>query len=374
MKAAQILSGAAARSARGEKNHTRAQRPRETRYSAGNGRRRLRVLDMLMGVLALVAGEAVAVVSPPSVVVGGACTCPTPANVQAQLSALARPGSSGSASPAERTSSERHDAVLTCAVDGTVDVVLRRANGERIADRAFAAQASCSDLASALAVIIGAWEADLDPHISPAVKFAVVASLPQSVDGESPSLFSSTVPSRAPDRAAVSGPLRLSAGIGVLASFTGGQVVPGAMLEADVLAPARNLGVAATLTATTSRDASVGALSVVARWSRVTAALGPDARLNVGAARVDLQVQGVAAVLSVDGTLPARSSDATLQFGGAVALRSAWAWGTSAFWVAAQVLGFPGNDRLVVQGITDQGRLPQVELQLASGLSVGPFP
>ena len=130
--------------------------------------------------------------------------------------------------------------------------------------------------------------------------------------------------------------MRFSVGVGLLAALTGGQVTPGATVQGDVLPAGGHLGLAATVTATTSRDSSVGTLSDVAQWSRVTLGLGPDARFNLAATRIDLQAQAVAAVLTVGGRgLPAPSSASGLQLGGAAALRTAWAWGTSAVWVGA---------------------------------------
>lgn len=333
------------------------------------------MLEIVFGVLAMVAGEpATTPSSEAPVAVSGACGCPAPANVEAQLVALAvGPASHSSQEPA---TAERHRAVLTCPGDGTVDVVLRGASGERIADRSLATQGSCSDLASAVAVIIGAWEADLDPRVSPSIALpAPPAPSPPAPTPPPSSLVDREAPHAPIVPAAPPGALRFSVGVGLLAALTGGQVTPGATVQGDVLPPGAHLGASGTITATTSRDSSVGSLSDVAHWSRVTLGLGPDVRFNLAATRIDLQAQAVAALLTVGGRgLPSPSSASSLQLGGAAALRTAWAWGTSAVWVATQVLVFPGDDRLVVTGLAAQGHLPHIELQLASGLSLGRFP
>jgi len=333
----------------------------------------VRVLEIVFGVafasLGMVAGDAAAAPSSElPVEVSGACACPAPANVEAQLAALA--GGPTSQPSSERAAPERHRAVLTCPRDGSVDVVLRRPNGERLAARALEAQGSCGDLASAVAVIIGAWEADLDPHVAPSIALPAPGVAKSVVDREEPGGATAPAVPAAPP-----GTLRYSVGIGLLAALTGGQITPGATLQGDVLPPGGHLGAAGTITATTSRDSSVGSLSDVAQWSRVTLGLGPDARFSLAATRIDLQAEAVAAVLSVGGRgLAATSSANTLQLGGSAALRGAWAWGTSAVWVGTQVLIFPGNDRLIVSGSTAQGQLPHIEVQLASGLSLGRFP
>ena len=365
------------------------------------------MLDMVIGVLALVAGDPVAAVSPPSVVVSGACTCPAPADVEAQLAALARPSTSRPSAP---TPPERHHAVLTCAADGTVDVVLRHANGERIADRALVAEGSCSDLASALAVIIGAWEADLDPGVSTSVALLapVVVDLPrpqpQQAAPPPPSapaapetalpVAATTARSEPPAGAPLSpspeevaavehpGPRPpavrvrsvpdVSGAVGLLGAMTGGTIVPGATLEGDVFRAGSHLGLAAALTATLPREASVGPLSNVAHWYRLTASLGPAFRFAAGSTRVDLQAGVVAALLHVAGTgIPNSSSDTGLQRGAVVAVRATRPWGPTAIWAGLGLLVFPGDDRLVVSNVATDGHLPHVELQLASGVSFG---
>lgn len=341
------------------------------------------MIGMLIGVLALVAGESIAV---PTVAVSGSCRCPTPADVQAQIAALPGRG------PAP-TAAERHDALLTCSADGIVDVVLRRANGDRIADRALAAQGSCGDLAAAIAVIIGAWEGDLDPRVSTAVSLPTpAASAPPAAS--SAAAAPATPPPPAPPPAAPvdtaaktraasaphlsAGRLAFSIDVGLLASLTGSQVTPGATVGADLFPARSRLGLAAAVTATTSRDSSVGALSgVVARWSRITLGLGPDLRFSLGAIHLDLQAAGVAALLSVAGSgsvLVSPSSDSSVQLGASLGMRGSWAWGTSALWAGAQMLLFPGDDHLVVSGLPGQGQLPHVELQLAAGVGLGRFP
>jgi hypothetical protein len=338
----------------------------------------VRVLEIVFGVLAMAAGEpGAALSSEPPVVVSGACACPAPANVEAQLAALAGGGAS-QLSP-DPTATERHHAELTCPGDGSVDVVLRRANGERIADRELAAQGSCGDLASAIAVIIGAWEADLDPRVDASIALPAPPVAAPAPPPQPPAVLADREEPRTPIQASVPPApprgLRFSVGVGLLASLTGGRVTPGATVEGDVLPAGGHLGVAGAVTATTARDSSVGTLSDAAQWSRVTLGLGPDARFTLAATRIDLQAQAIAAVLTIGGHgVPSPSSGSSPQFGGAAAVRTAWAWGTSAVWVGTQVLIFPGDDRLVVKGLPDQGHLPHIELQLASGLSLGRFP
>ena len=43
-------------------------------------------------------------------------------------------------------------------------------------------------------------------------------------------------------------------------------------------------------------------------------------------------------------------------------------------WIGADVLYWPGHDRLEIAGLAAEGELPHVEIQVALGLSLGRFP
>ncbi len=328
--------------------------------------------DVLIGIVVFAAAAGSASPAQARIVVGGACRCPAPADVEVELGRL--PNRRSLEPRSEETSGQGYRAVLTCPARGTVDVVLRSDSGEPIADRALSSQGSCRARASAVAVIIGAWETDVDPELSPSMTLPVVVLPPPPARSpRKPTVASSGA---ADARSEDLGPsLSISAALGLVASVAGGQVEPGAMLVGDVLPQGGHLGVAATIAATMSHTSSIGAMSDVVRWSRVTLGVGPDAQLRSGAGRVDLSIQGVAAALSVSGVgLVPSFSDGSAQLGGALSFRGAWALGNSALWAGAQVLVFPGNDRLVIRGVSDEGRLPHVELQLASGVSLGRLP
>ncbi len=306
----------------------------------------------------------------------------------------------------------RHQAVLTCSAGGPVELVLRGANGERIADRTLAPQGRCADLASAIAVMVGAWEADLDPHVAAAVALpapvAVELQRPSALPPSDPTAPASTrvvaaqeardalaiapPPPRLPATArpipatlahaenrgpspapkAAASKTDASVTLGLLGAVTGGEISPGATIAGDLFQAGARLGLAAGLTGTLPREASVGSLSNVARWFRVTLSLGPELRLNLERTRIDLQVAAVAALLHIAGTgLSSTSSDTTLQRGVALGASATRAGGAVAVWAGVHLLVFPGDDRLIVNGVAAQGHLPQIELQIAWGISFG---
>ena len=85
-------------------------------------------------------------------------TCPTAADVTRRLTEMApaTPGAAGAA---------RHRARLSRR-ENAVRVELLGAQDEPIAERDLAVDASCDDLAAAIAVVITAWETELEsgPH------------------------------------------------------------------------------------------------------------------------------------------------------------------------------------------------------------------
>jgi len=49
-------------------------------------------------------------------------------------------------------------------------------------------------------------------------------------------------------------------------------------------------------------------------------------------------------------------------------------WGNATPWIGADVLYWPGHDRLQIAGLAAEGELPHLEIQVALGLSLGRFP
>jgi hypothetical protein len=90
---------------------------------------------------------------------------------------------------------------------------------------------------------------------------------------------------------------------------------------------------------------------------------------------LDLHAGGAFALLRVEGVgLPSTASDTSVQFGLGAGLRGIRSWNNAAGWIGVDVLAYPGRDRLEIGGLGDSGQLPRVEVQIATGLSLGRFP
>jgi hypothetical protein len=309
--------------------------------------------------------------------------CPAPVEVERRLAALGvGPAGEGEAP---------HQARLS-TVAGRARVELLREDGTPIAARDLPADGSCEDLAGALAVVVATWEAELDPRTGagvelpppapddaaarpPPVEPAPPVDLPPPPAIPPPPAPAPVLARPAPAVAAPHAPLRFALALGLAASLAGADLAPGARLDGSFARGNDVLGLGLSLAGTASHTASVGALSGVARWSRLALGLGPELRLGGHAAVFDAHAQALVGVLSVQGVgLPTTSSDASAQLGAGAGGRVVFPWGNAASFVGLDFLVWPGRDALVIEGVADQGRLPRLEVQLSAGLSLGRFP
>ena len=287
---------------------------------------------------------------------GGDSTCPTPAEVRDRLAQL-------SGSTTGHPASDRHRAYLSSA-DGMVHVELLGPDGRLLAERTLNRTGSCADVAEAVAVVLSTWEAEFNPNVATSVRLPPVTPCPTPA----PTEVEETKPAPAAH-------LRFAVDLGLLASIAGGQAVPGATV-AGSLSPARGpFGLAVALSASSAHSQSVGSLTDTAHWTRVALAAGLQYRLGRSATMLDLHAGGVIALLHVEGVgLPSTTSDTSAQLGIGAGLHGRWAWNNAAGRIGLDLLAYPGHDYLEIGGLGDRGQLPRLEVQIASGLSLGRFP
>jgi hypothetical protein len=278
--------------------------------------------------------------------------CPDPSEVSrrlAQISPAADPFA-----PAERRARVSRD-------QRAVHVELLDAAGERLGDRDLDAGEGCDDLAQAVAVVIAAWQAELDPRVvsrvdlpPPARTTPIASAVAATPRGSTPSF---------------------DLGLGLLASVTGGQVSAGARVEGWIAPPGGHLGLGVAVSGATARSEPVGPLTGAARWTRVALGAGPEARFEAGRTLLGAHAQLLAGVLHVEGVgLETDASDTTVQLGAGAGVQIGRPWGNATPWIGVDVLYWPGHDRLEIAGQAAQGELPHLEVQVALGLSLGRFP
>jgi hypothetical protein len=294
----------------------------------------------------------------PALEVVGDSTCPAPSEVARRLAELA------TANEATRTAESTAARVVVTHDGAALRLVLLGPNANELAARELAPEGTCDDLAAAAAVVVAAWQADLDPNLAPGVRLP--ARPEPLVDAPTPIV----VATRAPPPAS---PARFDAGLGFLVSDVDGNLAPGAMVTGSLGRGA--LGLEASLLGATARTASVGALGSVATWTRFTLAAGPAWQPRRGLVRVDLHAQGLVGVLHVGGrSLTNPGTDTSAQLGAGAGGRLGLVAGTSSAWLGLDVFAWPGTQRLVVTNDPAEGRLARLELVASLGVSLGRFP
>ena len=296
--------------------------------------------------------------TPGALEVTGDATCPAPADVARRLAELLP-------TTAEAPAPEEPPGRVVVARNGlALRLVLLGPNANELATRELPADGTCDDLAAAAAVVVAAWQADLNPDLTPAVGLPSKPAAPKAA-----------VATPAITRAAPTAPpTRLELGLGLVVSDVAGDLAPGAILTGAL--GRGDLGLVAGFMGTTSRTTAVGAIANAASWTRVTLAIGPAWQPRRGGLRADVRVQGLLGVLHVRGmALANAASDTTPQLGAGAGGKLALLTGTSSIWLGFDVLAWPGNQRLIIQNdAQDQGRLSRLELVGSLGLSMGRFP
>ena len=97
--------------------------------------------------------------------------------------------------------------------------------------------------------------------------------------------------------------------------------------------------------------------------------------LVAGQVAVNAHLHGAVALLHVAGSgLETTASNTVVQFGGLAGASLTWRrWRAARPWVGADLLAWPGRERLRVVGLAEQATLPRLEIHLAVGLEFGLF-
>ena len=289
--------------------------------------------------------------------VTGDSTCPTPAEVRDQLAVLvSAPDGDAESKPA------LHHANISITGSSMYVELLGR-DGQLVAERTLTRTGSCSDVAEAVAVVISAWEAKLNPNVA-----TPVLQVPEPYEPVSSSVVEAARPQPR-------SPALFDVGLAGLVSIAGGEAALGARLEGRLFLANRSLGLDLTLSATATHTQAIATPASAARWTRAALSAGPSYRLGRDALMLDLHAGPVLALLHVQGTgLSQAASDTSAQLGAQTGLRGLWARNNAAGWLGVDVYAYPGQDRLTIGNYGEVGQLPHVEVQIAFGLSLGQFP
>jgi len=280
-----------------------------------------------------------------AVVVEGAATCPTPSLVAERLAPLLPSVSATierSAADVARVESRR----------GALDIELRDPQGALRASRRLDEDAPCADLAAAAAVVLAAWEAELQPGAAPPPSLPPLALPP-------------------PRR------LHFDLAVGALVALalpSGGSSF-GALVEGGLAGRSgrgRGPGARVALAVPLFGAEEVALGSGSASFARRALSLGPRWRFAPGFFRLDLHANLAVAWVSVEGErVPGARRDDAAALGLDAGARAGLDLGPAIVWAEASLLWYPARERAVVDGSTLAADLPPVELLLAVGVALG---
>jgi len=309
--------------------------------------------------------------------IAGGGGCPDPAAVRRNLAALipALPDAGVSAAgPGAGAPSTTPSVQLSRTSSGGLDVLLLGPDGRWLDEKRLDGASPCEDLAVAASVIIATWISE--PGLAPPSRLELPRAGAASDSRET--LPSAGVPSvtgrPSPSGRGLSsttGNLRL----GAVGSATG-QWAPGLRLGGGVLLWGDRWGLGAVAAATLPRAEAVGDVSGAARWTRAYVGVGPEVVLLSGSVALRAHVQGLLGLLHLSGNgLDMPTSETGARVGAAAGAWAAWhGWSGVWPWIGADLLFWPGRDRLRIQGLSTEGRVPDLEGQIAAGLGIDLFP
>lgn len=297
-------------------------------------------------------------------VVDATGACPRAQGVEERLAALMGEADAGRAARVrvvEDGGASRRLRVEIVAGDGAV-LLLRELGGE----------GSCDERAEAAAVVVAAWLAQ-DATASPAATSPSpspsISSSSSSSSSPSPPISSS--PSSSPS-SSISSSSSSSSGRWEFAAAAGVVAGTAPALRVDTLwAPFRGRAMlrASLLLEGTRESALAGGQ---ARWLRGAAGLGLGYRLSGGAVAADLTLDALLGAVRVSGAeFTTSQSSWGGDLGGAAGVQVMRARGRVRPLLGFSVLGWLGQHRAEVGGVTETRAIPRVDFLVMVGLGFG---
>jgi hypothetical protein len=329
----------------------------------------------------------------PGMIVEGTSLCPTPEAVQARLESLRTGGNDGTAAPATRSAPDTTPgrpestgpaprspppspqapgaAPLAAEVDqienDTVRLLLRRGD-ETLAERRLEPSRNCDELATAAAVIVASWEADLASGVSLTPGITPPPPLPPPLPPAPP-----PEPRKVPSGLKR---LRYEIGLAFLAAVDGSGLAPGGMVEGALGLGQSPFWLRMAISATGARGdrlaAASGSPAGEVSWTRIGLALGPRYLRNVRGWLLDGHLSAVVALLDAFSSgFPETAQVLDVDPGLAAGVRVLRPIGGGVgIFGGAAVQGWLNTQRLQVRGLSSVD-IPRVEALLTLGVSYG---
>jgi hypothetical protein len=267
------------------------------------------------------------------VAIDGDTTCPTPMQIGEHLDVLL----------ADRSARAAPDHARLAATGDVLELELDSASGRTLGRREFSRQASCEQLAVAVAVVIATWET--------------------TADGVAP-----TIAVEAHDRPVQASSRSLVVGAGAATVLDRGGWAPGATVEV-ALGSSRSRW-AGLLDAVVTRSNAVSLAPGFASWARHRVAIGGSFEMVAnGPFVLDATGQLVAGLLVASGTgFSTDRTATTFDPGVAAGVRAGVAWSSWSLFVSATETEWLRANHLAVTGLS-QVDAPRHDLVVSLGLA-----
>jgi hypothetical protein len=295
--------------------------------------------------------------------------CPSTAEIEQVLAPL-------HLSDVERSD---HEVVLSARGQALV-LTLLSAGGQRLAERELARNSDCRAMASAAALVIVTWEADLsnsrdsDPAADPLPEEAKVSGSASASEPETPAKPAATVVETLP-QSSKSSKIHLDVGAALLVSAATDGAAPAGIVVSDLHASETPWVGVLTLGFEGTHDLTLVPGS--ASWQRFTLSAGGAYRLQWSWGALVTEIDGVLGLLAAHGNAQANNlGGVTFDPGLRTGTRLLYQLGTVSIWAGAWALWFPHTVHLVDQGETtpqDGAMVPHWEVQVGAGASLSLF-
>jgi len=248
---------------------------------------------------------------------------------------------------------------------GGLSITLRGPDGDLLARRTVAASGSCAELATAAAVVITAWQADLRPDLGPGLPEVPVAPPP-------PGPATAVRVAAAPAAPQAARPFEIGAAF--LGSAVGTDLAPGVQIDGQVGRAGSDLALRIAASAVGAHAMALGMPAGQSQWSRAGLGLAVRYRFWVDVLAIDAHLGAAASVVRVEGAGFDRNyTTSGFDPGLNAGIRVGAGNGRLAPFLEIGAAVWSGKSAVVIAGTTTERAIPRLELGAAAGVRFGRF-
>jgi hypothetical protein len=248
---------------------------------------------------------------------------------------------------------------LSVAIRATPQMLVVEIGPQKTNQRLLTVGPDCANRASAVALVISTWTADLpvEAEGTPILQPAALSLQPS--------------PGKQPEKLIPKSAGQSEIGAGLLAATAGG-IVPGGRVEFGRMRRGSGLGWQVDLTVPAARQVSIGGGTT--RWMRISAGVALDARWAMRRFFLDGELGGAAALTYAWGQgYATNQSDWSPTWGLAAGIRAGMPWGRTRLWIDIRTVKWLREQSVHIDPVTTGTaaivNLPSWDAQAAVGIS-----